>query len=159
MRQTAFITQSPSISVIQGAYIWICAKQSDGDSPAGAMVAYGWEKGTCQWFLLTVPEMVHSAEDWLKFDALVTEWRSERSATSSVMEMTMQPAYQKIIGMGEKAIPFIISTLRADGDEPDHWFWALRVLTGLDPVKDGERGDIVRMAQAWLRWAEETYGW
>ena len=157
MRQTS-ITQTPSISVVQGAYAWFCAKWPDGDSPIETMVAYSSEEAPFH-----VPtaalETVFSAEDWLKFDALAAEWRRGRSATSSAVEMAMHPAYQKIIGMGDKAIPFIISELRAEGEEPDHWFWALRVLTGVDPVTDEERGDIVRMAQSWLRWADEAYGW
>jgi hypothetical protein len=61
--------------------------------------------------------------------------------------------------MGKGVVPFIISELRADGEEPDHWFWALRILTDVDPVRPEDRGDIVKMANAWLEWAEKEYGW
>jgi len=110
-------------------------------------------------FLLSLTETVPGAEDAIKFNTLVTQWKAARTATSSVTEMVTHPAYQKIIGMGGKAVPFILSELRADGEEPDHWFWALRVLTDVDPVQLEDRGDIVKMAKAWLEWAEKEYGW
>ena len=74
--------------------------------------------------------------------------------------MAMCDAYQKIIGMGPAVIPLIIAQMRSEADEPDQWFWALQVLTGADPVADEDRGDFVKMSQAWIDWAEnEGYGW
>lgn len=44
----------------------------------------------------------------------------------------MHPAYQQIIGMGEKALPLILRDLR---DRPTgHWFWALNAITGEEPT-------------------------
>lgn len=87
-----------------------------------------------------------------KFVGLLEEWRKERKVISSVTDMAMSPAYQKIIGMGPIAISLILAQLQSEGDEPDHWFWALRVLTDTDPVKEEDRGDIVKMAKTWLVW-------
>jgi len=39
----------------------------------------------------------------------------------------------------------------------DHWFWALRAITGADPVPVESRGKLKEMAQAWLAWGR-TYG-
>jgi len=95
-----------------------------------------------------------------KFQALVAEWRQQRGVRSSITEMSMLPAYQKIIGMGEPAIPLILGQLKAEGDDPDHWFWALASITDANPVKPEDRGNTVKMAEAWLKWAEdEGYAW
>ena len=75
---------------------------------------------------------------------------------SWVTDMAMCPAYQSMIAMGLAAVPLILSQLTSEGDEPDHWFWALRTLTNLDPVKAEDRGDIVKMADAWLGWGRSA---
>jgi hypothetical protein len=87
------------------------------------------------------------------FQQLAQRWHRERGATSSITQMAMCPSYQRIIGMGSKAIPLILQQLENDSDEPDHWFWALRALTGADPVPAEMRGDMREMARAWLEWA------
>ncbi|MBI2985266.1 MAG: hypothetical protein HYY45_00720 [Deltaproteobacteria bacterium] len=87
-----------------------------------------------------------------KFRGLVDTWRNETQASSSVTEMAMHPAYQQIIGMGPAAIPLILRELE---NKPDHWFWALKAITGIDPVKPSERGKIRKMVEAWLRWGKE----
>lgn len=92
-----------------------------------------------------------------KFQALTTTWRNETQAFSSVTQMAMHPAYQQIIGMGPIVIPLILRELQ---NKPDHWFWALKAITGVDPVKSSERGRVKQMATAWLRWAKEQgYSW
>jgi hypothetical protein len=96
----------------------------------------------------------------VKFRRLVAQWHSERDVTSSVTEMVTCPSYQRIIGMGGVAVPLILSELQSEGPEPDHWFWALRVLTDADPVAEEDRGDIVKMAAAWLEWGRaQGYAW
>ena len=90
----------------------------------------------------------------IKFQKLANEWRQQRGAMSSITEMSMLPAYQAILGMGPSAIKPIIAQLKSEGDEPDQWFWALRSITEANPVKADEQGDFIKMAQAWIRWAE-----
>ncbi|MBI3492289.1 MAG: hypothetical protein HY047_10990 [Acidobacteria bacterium] len=94
------------------------------------------------------------AEDWLKFQRLVLEWREQRGAMSSITEAILCPAYQSIIGLGEQAVSFIIAQLQSEGDEPDQWFWALKAITGTDPVTDQDRGNYTAMARSWLEWAK-----
>jgi hypothetical protein len=91
------------------------------------------------------------------FNALVSQWHDERGVTSSAMQMAMCPAYQRIIAMGPPAIPLILRQLASEGDEPDMWFWALRVLTNVDPVPPQHRGNINAMARAWLDWGRGRY--
>jgi hypothetical protein len=98
-----------------------------------------------------------SAEDWLKFQKLVGQWRNERGARSSITETVMMPAYQEIIGMGQTAFPLILAQLRSEGDEPDQWFWALRAITGMNPVKPEDQGNFQKMAQTWLQWAGHEF--
>jgi len=51
--------------------------------------------------------------------------------------------------MGRGAVPLILAELRK---KTEHWFWALKAITGEDPVREEDRGNLERMAQAWLIW-------
>jgi len=93
-----------------------------------------------------------AAQRWIQFQTLRREWLVKRGATSSIPEMSMQEPYQRIIGMGEVAVPLILAQLRREGDEPDQWFWALRVLTDANPVTPENQGDFRAMARAWIDW-------
>lgn len=62
--------------------------------------------------------------------------------------------------MGRQAIPFILTELRAEGDDPDQWFWALNILAqanNLTPPKIAPEivGDYQAMAQVWLEWGTQ----
>ena len=165
MPRTVSITQSPSFPVIQGAYEWFFAvERHDGEvllrvdrSYSSADIPYDILFAPASQIELPTEPPV---EEWLKFQNLVRVWRSERRAMPWITEMAVCPAYQSIIAMGPIAIPFILAQLESEGDEPDHWFWALRVLTGANPVKDEERGNIVKMAEAWFSWGRTAgYAW
>lgn len=91
------------------------------------------------------------------FQELAAIWREETRFTSSVTAMAMHMAYQRIIGLGSAVIP---SLLRELARSPQHWFWALHAITGVDPALPEHRGQVQHMAQAWLRWGRETgYQW
>lgn len=98
-------------------------------------------------------------DDQYQFNFLTSKWREERGVSSSTTEIAMCPSYQKIIAMGEIAIPLILAKLASEGDEPDMWFWALRVISNEDPVADSDRGNLTAMATAWLRWGQDRYAW
>jgi hypothetical protein len=102
---------------------------------------------------------IATAEDWQRFRILTEKWRKERGAASSVTKIVMCHSYQRIIGMGGRAVPFILREIENEGDDPDHWFWALEMITGADPVPVEAYGDTLQMAQAWLSWAEGRYVW
>ena len=87
-----------------------------------------------------------------KFHRLAEKWKRETAHLSNVATISMHPSYQQIIGMGPDAIPLILSELRAS---PDHWFWALRSITGVDPVPDSSRGKMKQMARHWLAWGKK----
>lgn len=89
------------------------------------------------------------------FQALAQAWKLERGPSSSTTERSMCPSYQRIIGLGPAVVPLLLRELdRA----PDHWFWALKSITGADPVPDTSRGKIREMAQCWLDWGRAQRG-
>lgn len=84
------------------------------------------------------------------FGALVDQWRSDTLFLSSLDKMVMHPAYQRIIGMGPRALPLIVCELQA---HPDHWFWALHAISGEDPARPEATFD--EAVDAWLSWGRE----
>ena len=77
--------------------------------------------------------------------------------TSFVTDMVLHPAYQQIIGLGPRAVPLLLCELAR---EPDHWFWALKAITGEDPVPPCSRGKLGEMTRAWLAWGKtQGYRW
>jgi len=94
-----------------------------------------------------------SRENLIKeFYQLASEWRRDTKYTSSITEICMHPAYQKIIGMGEKVLPLIFHDLKQN---PSHWFWALNAITGADPIESSQRGRIDQMISSWFKWAKD----
>jgi len=87
-----------------------------------------------------------------QFEALARQWKAETAMLSLLSQKVLHPAYQRIIGMGEKAVPLLMKELER---EPNHWFWALRAITGANPVQSNNRGRVKRMAQDWLTWGRQ----
>jgi hypothetical protein len=94
-------------------------------------------------------EQLVANSDELLFRRLLAEWQANRRPTSSPTELAIRPEYQRIIGMGQRALPFILAELKR---APDHWFWALAAITGADPVPPESKGDIRAMTRAWIEW-------
>lgn len=85
-----------------------------------------------------------------RFEQLAMEWRRDTAFTSSASNLVDHPAYQEIIALGPPVIPLLLAELVRN---PNHWFFALRQLTGENPVAPEDRGRIKKMAEAWLCWA------
>ncbi|MBI4389801.1 MAG: hypothetical protein HY580_06430 [Nitrospinae bacterium] len=83
------------------------------------------------------------------FNSLVSKWKSDTAFQSSISQMVDHPAYQEIIGLGEEVVPLLIRELKQN---PDHWFVALKRITGEDPVDIGQRGNFDEMVRAWIGW-------
>ena len=86
------------------------------------------------------------------FHEMANTWRKETGYMSSVQDRAMHPAYQRIIGLGQPAVPLILDELQT---RPDQWFWALRAITGENPVPEEHQGNINVMAKDWLNWGKE----
>jgi hypothetical protein len=95
-------------------------------------------------------DVAYSVEE--RFQQLADEWRQAVAPLSSVTRIVAHPAYQAIIALGEPVVPLILRDLAR---EPDHWFVALRTVTGADPVPPEDAGKMDRMAAAWVRWGKE----
>ena len=100
-------------------------------------------------FPLTRPE----AELADEFRRLADEWEAETKYLSNTVQIAMSEPYQRIIALGRPVVPLILAELR---ERPQQWFWALRMLTGVNPVPDDIRGQVRRMAEAWVTWGEQN---
>ncbi|MDF5709758.1 MAG: hypothetical protein PUP90_19345 [Nostoc sp. S4] len=86
------------------------------------------------------------------FIKLANQWRNETKHMSLISDIILHSAYQQIIGMGTDAVPLILEELSR---EPEHWFWALRSITGDNPIKPEDKGRLKKMAEAWLDWGRQ----
>src|ERR1700759_4752571 len=84
------------------------------------------------------------------FDGIADKWELETVFESVITRKATHPAYQRIIGMGEPALPLILRRLRR---RPGQWFWALTAITGQDPAQDVDT--VAGARNAWLRWGLE----
>src|SRR5947208_1695231 len=92
-----------------------------------------------------------------RFQRLAAVWRAETAYVSSSSDLVAHPAFQEIVGMGPAVIPLLLRELEK---RTGPWHRALRRITGTDPVPPADRGDIGKMAEAWLRWGKEQgYEW
>lgn len=87
-----------------------------------------------------------------KFNKLMDEWRKDTSHLSSIEDKSVHYAYQRIIGMGNDALPFILKDLER---QPGHWFWALSAITGENPIKEEDAGIMKNMAASWVEWGRK----
>jgi hypothetical protein len=84
--------------------------------------------------------------DWLE------RWRSEAGFSSLLMDKRTHPIYQRIVEMGEEAIPLLLEEIQS---RPSFVFMALHDITGDDPIAPEHRGRLEAMIEDWLRWGTE----
>jgi hypothetical protein len=90
----------------------------------------------------------HRAEEYrVEFEELSKRWHRETKYLSVVARKLTHPAFLRIVGIGEPAIPLILESLR---DRPSHWFSALRATANIDPVPPNANPSEAR--HAWLEW-------
>ena len=106
----------------------------------------------------TPPVVVSGAESVeQRFARLAALWHEETWHLSSATRMAEHPAYREIISLGEAVVPLLLRELAR---EPDHWFSALKAITGANPVGPADHGRIDKMAAAWLDWGRlHGYQW
>jgi hypothetical protein len=86
-----------------------------------------------------------------EFRSLVEQWRRDTHHFSQISKKVTHPAYFRIMGMGERAIPLLLEELR---DRPSHWFSALKAIANFDPVPTGASPAMAR--DAWLEWGRKN---
>ena len=104
-----------------------------------------------QQFLLGNASGTQEGEVEHEFQRLTNQWKQETAPQSTISKISMHPAYQRIIAMGERAIPLILRDLQK---KPHHWFWALSAITNESPIPPESRGNMRDMAEAWIKWGK-----
>lgn len=85
-----------------------------------------------------------------KFNLLKGVWENETIFSSNITEITNHPSYHAIIKLGREVVPLIIQDLQKNNS---HWFYALEILTGENPILPQHKGNIVLMKNDWIDWA------
>jgi hypothetical protein len=78
-------------------------------------------------------------------------WLAQTRHLSSPIDKYLHPSYARIIGLGWAVVPYVLNSLKR---RPNDWFYALRAVTGENPVSASAAGDIRRMANLWIAWGE-----
>ena len=92
-----------------------------------------------------------------RFCRLAAAWHDGTQYLSSMEEAEEHQAYREIATMGPEVVPFLLRDLEANHT---HWFAALAAITGAKPVPASAAGNVSKMADAWLRWANDNgYRW
>jgi hypothetical protein len=81
------------------------------------------------------------------------KWMEEIGPISDVKEMVSQPAYRRIVALGEPAVPVILRHLNR---EPSLLAWALFDITRINPVRPPDYGNIEGITKAWLKWGKKN---
>lgn len=154
---------SSAVVIFVSTAVWITsasAKEVDIRSSPAICIANADVEVINSEGLRTSIEQSRLEQDHAKFHRLLNSWKQERRPESWVADMVACPSYQKIMGMGTAALPLIFQQMESEANEPDHWFWALRSITETDPVQEADRGNITKMASAWLEWGRlQGYAW
>lgn len=88
-----------------------------------------------------------------KFNMLKSLWEADTMFSSSISEITTHPAYHSIIKLGSEVLPLIIQDLQ---NTNNHWFYALEILTGENPIRPEHRGNVELMKSDWINWANRA---
>ena len=86
-----------------------------------------------------------------RFNDLYEEWRKESRFDSSIGDPDHK-CYDKIVKLGVRVVPYIISKLK---EEPSFILAALIRITGENPIKEENRGIVKKMADDWIDWWEK----
>lgn len=87
-----------------------------------------------------------------QFRALADWWHEATDASSSPSQKVQHRAYQRIIGLEEPAVPFILEDLREHGG---YWFYALEQITGTSPLPKDKPTSFASVREAWLKWGSD----
>jgi hypothetical protein len=82
-----------------------------------------------------------------RFEASANRWEEETAFESVLPLILCHPDYMRVIAMGTKALPLILSRMK---DRPAPWFSALEAITGQNPAQGEET--LAGATEAWLQW-------
>lgn len=95
----------------------------------------------------SIHEQTESLRD--EFAALAQQWKEETAGDATGTAILLHPAHQRIVGMGQPALPLILEDMREHGG---HWFAALRAISGQNPVAREDQGRVRKMQAVWIEW-------
>ena len=86
-----------------------------------------------------------------RFTELADRWNRETVLMSNSDRAAAHPDHMAIISMGEPVVPLILEWMQ---DGRGHWDYALGNITGANPVKRADWGNIAAIHASWLEWGE-----
>ena len=88
-----------------------------------------------------------------EIDKLIDDFARQTEVVSSTSMMLEVPTAAKLIEIGNDVVPALLRFLKR---EPSVGIMVLlERITGENPVPANQRGDLDKMAKAWLRWARQ----
>jgi hypothetical protein len=87
-----------------------------------------------------------------EFSKLAGRWESETAHISSTHDLVIHQCYQCILTLGKDVVPLILERMKR---RPNYWFWALRIMTGENPVSSDIAGNLEAMTDRWLDWGRQ----
>jgi hypothetical protein len=87
------------------------------------------------------------------FPELADQWRAETDHLSDNEKVAAHPNYRALVALGPRVVPFMLRELKSKN--PPRWFQALEEITGENPILPEQRGKMLEMAAAWLKWGEQ----
>jgi hypothetical protein len=100
-----------------------------------------------------MPEPEVDIIDRTRFADLIRRWSDDAESVSSPTRLADHPACREIVAMGEVAVPLVLEEL--ENHPSILGLVALKAIVGINPFPPEVRGDVARMAQAWLAWGLE----
>jgi len=88
-----------------------------------------------------------------KFEILKQQWFEEIMFTSDPLEIVSNRHYKEIVDLGYSVVPFLLQDMKLNHS---HWFTALRLIIGANPIKKEHFGDIPKMVDDWLDWSKNN---
>lgn len=107
-------------------------------------------------FIVQIPQESALTEQLftqLRFQLLAEKWKEESKYLAFAKDSLQLPNYQAIINMGKMALPHILADMQ---QQPNHWFSALKAITGENPVLPEHKGNIQSMTNDWLLWGKKN---
>lgn len=134
------------------------ANWSDSKRPKATIVNPSPSKGS---FSPNYMEDAVKADENFKHEMarLIQRWTKDIEDMSSLSDMFSHEDYKIISAKGKRAIPILLNELR---QRPHFWFDALRTILkasenrDVDPVQNEDRGNVRKMAAAWIAWGEDN---
>lgn len=88
-----------------------------------------------------------------RFEELKQMWFNEIMFSSDPTEIVSNKHYKEIIDLGYQVVPFLLADMK---NNHTHWFTALRLIIGVNPIKKEHYGDIPNMINDWLEWSKNN---